>query len=201
MKYGIAPEVISLFKVDLNEFMFFMYLPIKMPGSKTRMEDRLSPLYAMVKEVLENEKEHLHDKYIYLTIKHMFHPEGYSHNRPNWHSDGFGSDDINYIFYSNTPTEFCVQEYKNISADDKLSMIQFEEQSDEKNIITYPSNTLLKLSPYNIHRIGYKAVPGPRIFIKISISKNQYRLKGNSHNYLFDYNWDLQERQIERNVP
>ena len=40
-----------------------------------------------------------------------------------------------------------------------------------------------------------------RTFFKLSFSKDKYDLKGNSHNYLFDYNWEMRERKENRNIP
>jgi hypothetical protein len=42
---------------------------------------------------------------------------------------------------------------------------------------------------------------GMRSFLKISLSHQKYNLVGNSHNYLFDYNWDLHDRDTLRNDP
>lgn len=201
MKYGKKPEIIKPIDLDIKEFMFYMYLPIKMPGTgEAKFEDRLHPLLPLLFEVFWRERVGLEKKYVYLTVKHQFHPKGHHHNRPGWHSDGFGTNDVNYIWSNNTPTEFCIQDY-DVSEDDSTSLKQFELQSKPENIVTYPDNTLIRLTPENIHRIGLKKEDGPRCFVKISVSERQYRLAGNSHNYLFDYDWDLQQRALERNAP
>ena len=40
-----------------------------------------------------------------------------------------------------------------------------------------------------------------RTFIKVSFSDQKYNLKGNTHNYLFDYEWDMIDRSVSRNDP
>ena len=202
LNYGIEPKVIGVSNIKLNEYMFYVYLPIKMPQNNIRIEPRLEPLRDLIYQGIGNEPD-LVDKYVYLTVRNQFVPKGLSHNRPGWHSDGFGSNDVNYIFYSNTPTEFCIKQYKDISTDDVISLKQFEEQSSEDCIVCYPNNTLLRLTPEHIHRVGYKHEDGNRLFIKISISDKKYALAGNSHNYEFEYDWsnEMKNRELYRNTP
>ena len=47
-----------------------------------------------------------------------------------------------------------------------------------------------------IHRVSVDKREGFRTFIKITVSKNQFRLKGNAHNYLFDYDWEMIPRTL-----
>ena len=88
-----------------------------------------------------------------------------------------------------------------ITEDCEASLKEFEEQVDIRNIVTYPNKTLLKLTPANIHRVSESKQEGFRTFVKISVSKHKYNLKGNSHNYLLDYDWDMVHRFVERNHP
>lgn len=36
---------------------------------------------------------------------------------------------------------------------------------------------------------------------KNHVSRDQYNLKGNSHNYKFDYKWEMKDRETARNHP
>jgi hypothetical protein len=202
LNFGCEPLNLGSFDLKFDEYCFYMYFPVKFPNSMLKIEKRLMPILPLIQTVMQNEPE-IKNKYIYITLKNQFLPKGLAHNRPNWHSDGFGSNDTNYIFYSNTPTEFCIQQYKNISEDDSVSLKQFEGQSSEHSIVTYPNNTLLKLTPENIHRIGFKKEDGVRLFVKISVSDKEYALVGNTHNYDFDYNWSdkIKKRELHRNTP
>jgi hypothetical protein len=136
--------------------------------------------------------------YVYLTAKHLYVTPENLGNRPGWHSEGFGSNDINYIWSDSYPTEFCVQPF-DLSDHHELSMIQMSVQANITNIKTYGEKTLLRLDPSVIHRVPENASSGYRTFVKISCSDSKYNLKGNAHNYLFDYDWEMFERDDSRN--
>ncbi len=197
LKQYNAPTALGEFKLDCPEFMYVQYMPIVIPrkdlGQKAprtlEIPQNLEWIWDLICEISITSED-----YVYVTAKHMWVEAGCNPNRPGWHIDGFGTDDVNYIWYSSSPTEFCVQEF-DLSDDDSESMIQMSEQVNENNIVTYPNNTLLKLDNTVVHRVGF------RTFVKISVSKSQYRLKGNAHNYLFDYNWDMLDRNVCRNNP
>jgi len=209
-QYGIEPDIVDEFIVAPSEYCYYLYYPVKMPGSGFKYEQRLRPYIKLAIAAMGHEINvqggndahgRLYNSYIYLTVRHQMFPAGLNHNRPGWHSDGYGTDDINYIYYDNTPTEFCIQEYKDVPEHDSLSLEYFEKESKIENIKTYPCNTLLRLDERHIHRVAVKQEAGSRLFVKISFSDKEYRLKGNTHNYLFDYDWSLAERKPYRNTP
>jgi hypothetical protein len=70
----------------------------------------------------------------------------------------------------------------------------------KENIITYPSNALIMLDNKVVHRVSTDSKFSLRNFVKISVSKDIYNLKGNAHNYLFDYDWKMIDRKSERNL-
>jgi hypothetical protein len=85
--------------------------------------------------------------------------------------------------------------------DDYLSLAEMEAQALKENEVKYPINSLLRLDQYNIHKVSEVENPMMRTFVKISFSKDQYNLEGNSHNYNMDYEWDMKQRQESRNIP
>lgn len=201
MKYGKKPDVIGTFEIECKEMMFHMYLPIKMiDGLWIKIPDSLSVFKPLIEAVLENEMKHIESRYIYITAKHIYATPDNVGNRAGYHSDGFGTDDINYIWTNKYPTVFCIQDF-NISDDCALSMQQMEEQAKTENEITYPENTLLKLDQGVIHRTPTITEGGMRTFVKISVSKDKYNLIGNAKNHLFDYNWEMYDRSEVRNHP
>lgn len=200
--YGLAPTIISDFiNIEPSEMCFFQYLPIKMSsieklGNDIKIPTNLlwvGPLVDLIRNDIKDEY------YLYLTVKHIYVVPNNMGNRPGWHSDGFKTDDLNYIWTDCFPTEFCIKEF-NISNNCELSMIQMEEQADIDNIKIYPEKSFLKLDQYNIHRSPILG-SGYRTFVKLSLSKDKYNLKGNAHNYLFDYQWNMKERAETRNHP
>jgi hypothetical protein len=72
----------------------------------------------------------------------------------------------------------------------------------DPSIVTYPVGRMLKLNPYVIHDTPMIPAPGGmRSFFKISVSNQRYNLRGNSHNHLFDYEWEMVDREALRNQP
>jgi hypothetical protein len=206
-KYGGKPEVIDNMKLYPEEYCYIQYLPIKMAGSDdTRMPANLGWVYRLVWDVAvdvkyRNIKDDLEDKYVYLTAKHFYVDNASAANREGWHSDGFMSDDINYIWYSDMPTQFCEQEFW-LSHGHSKSMLEMEQQALLENIVEYPCGYLLRVDEKVIHRVNPDSnFKGVRTFVKVSISDKKYNLKGNAHNYLFDYDWDMVERGDSRNDP
>lgn len=204
MRYGTAPEVIDTHDLKATEMCYVQYLPIGLAacegnGDDIKIPDNLAWVRPLVHSVRIEDKLDP-NLYLYLTVKHIYVSGSDCGNRPGWHSDGFGTDDINYIWCDSNPTEFAIQHF-DLSSDCDKSMKEMEQQFIVGSEIVYPVKTLLRLDQYVIHRTPTKCVPGYRTFVKISVSKHRYNLKGNAHNYLFNYDWDMVERKVERNHP
>lgn len=194
LKVGNAPLICKEVVLKASEMMFVIYLPVVMPGSDLRLPKNLEWCAELFKYIDYG----IHD-YVYISAKSMFvGPE--CRGRAGWHLDGFGTDDINYVWSDCHPTEFCIQDIQ-VTNDCVLSMQELEQQVCVDNIITYPNNTLLRMDNTVVHRVSISQEFGIRTFVKISVSSSKYDLAGNAHNYLFDYGWDLSERNLERNHP
>ena len=198
MRYGDAPEVLGNFSPWPCEMMFVQYLPIVMPNFWPRIPPNIQCFERLIDRALWDLK--LSEHYVYLTAKRLYVTPQCRGNRPGWHSDGFGSDDVNYVWSDAHPTEFCEQPF-DLSDDHAESLRQMEQQARPENIRTYPNGTLLRLTPSVIHRVSEQPFEGWRTFVKISVSKHRYDLEGNAHNYLFDYDWPMRPRELVRNHP
>jgi hypothetical protein len=152
-----------------------------------------------VEAVLEREGEALDDQYVYLTAKTLW-VSGDNANRPGWHSDGFGADDRNYVWYDRAPTEFMADSFT-LPDDCADSMAIMEQRAAHAEILTYPVKHLLRLTPSVIHRAPVGVAPGLRTFVKVSISPHRYNLAGNSVNHALGERWALLPRLPERNHP
>lgn len=198
--FSREPAVLGQFAIDCRELMFVQYMPILMPRiPHVKVPDSLGCFKPLIDAVMAYVEP---DHYVYLTAKRLFVGPNCLGNRPGWHTDGFGTDDINFIWSDAMPTEFCVQEF-NLSDDHDLSLVQMESQvrSWRENIKTYPVGSLLMLDSSMVHRAAPVVSEGYRTFAKISVSRERYNLAGNAHNYLFDYDWLMVERQAQRNHP
>lgn len=195
MKVGIPPILHGVIELKCPEMMFIQDMPVIMPGLA---DLRLPPNLEFCRKLFDVIKYSPKD-YVYISCKSMF-VNKHSRGRPGWHLDGFGTDDINYIWSDNFPTEFCVQEF-DIEDDHVMSRIGLEQQAKEENIITYPDKTFAEMDANVVHRVSTDEREGFRTFIKITVSKHIFNLAGNAHNHLFGYEWDMIPRTLDRNRP
>jgi hypothetical protein len=198
-RVGSLPEVVGNFRGECPEFMHVQYMPVVMNGM-IRIPYNLEWLEPLVYVVMEDLDDSYEGHYIYVTAKHGYVGEGSHQNRPGWHIDGYGTDDLNYIWYDRCPTEFLDQNMV-LPEDHELSMAEMGRLADPENIVCYHSKLVLKLDNTVVHRVSPSPVAGLRTFVKISVSEHKYNLKGNAYNYLFDYDWEMHERKHERNHP
>lgn len=200
--YGLPPKVLAEnIKIDLVrdkvEMCFYQYLPIKMAGA---LENFHIPVQLnWIRQFIQHLEFDPHTDFIYVSVKHLFVTPNNMGNRPGWHSDGFGSDDVNYIWSDKFPTQFCLQEFT-LTEDHVESLKELNRQALDKNIVDYGENSFVRIDRWNIHRPPVDGT-GFRTFLKFSVSKNRYNLQGNSHNYLMDYDWKMIPRAAERNHP
>lgn len=202
MRYGAAPKILGHVKLDCPEIMHVQYMPILIPDQGYRIPKNLQWVEPLIDIVWKNFQDYIlsDDIYMYLTVKHGWVDKGSIPNRPGWHCDGFMSDDINFIWYDSVPTEFCIQDF-DLTQDHDKSMMQMQQQARNENIVTYPYENLIMMDQSVVHRVGVAEQSAWRTFIKVSLSKDKYNLKGNAHNYLFDYNWEMYQRSTIRNHP
>lgn len=206
MSYGQKPKVIGSFDAKSKEMFFYQYLPIKMIGNiDIKNEPRLSHFDDLIGGVCcdfiaDYGLERFRDSYVYLSAKNLFVSEGKNFNREGWHSDGFMTDDVNYVWSDKFPTDFILGEFE-ILQDDRASLDQFQLLGESNLIINYENKSIIRMDQFVIHKCGDITESSMRQFVKVSISKDKYDLVGNSHNYLFDYDWKMRERGLERNVP
>lgn len=205
-KYGSLPKNLGEHLIECDEMLYYQYLPIKLSGQvEPLMENRLIPFKEIIGAICcDFVGEFGLDKYVrknvYLTAKKMYQTNGCSFNRKGYHSDGFLTYDINYIWSDCQPTIFNTSNF-NLTLDDKKSLKEMEDQALKKNEVIYPNNTLLRLNQFQIHKVSPGTQLGLRTFVKVSFSEDKYDLKGNSVNHLLDYDWKMRDRETERNIP
>lgn len=206
MKYNGKPKNLGLFPIVCDEMFFYQYLPIKLIGQhEPVVEDRLKCFNSMIGTcccdfVADFGLTRYMESYVYLTAKRLYQGNGYSFNRKGYHADGFLTDDINYLWSDSNPTIFNSTVF-DLSLDDNLSMAEMEAQAKKENEYYFDECSLLRLNQFVIHKVADEVTEGVRTFVKLSFSKDKYDLKGNAKNYLLDYEWEMRERNINRNIP
>jgi hypothetical protein len=201
-KYGNMPIDFGHFVNPNPEMMFWMYCPISLPGmTGVCIPETLSDYKFMVDIALANED--WHGKYVYITAKTLHVTPDNMGNRKGWHSDGFGTNDINYIWGDECPTEFLdANGLFALSSDHLKSMEEMQEVSDRaaSEVWTYEKGHILRLDPSVIHRVADQGYTGFRSFAKVTISDNKFDLAGNSVNHALAPGWVYTPRTESRNL-
>lgn len=204
MLYGSPPERMGFYDLKPKEMLFWLYCPISLPGSEQMIVPgnlrHFRPLLDAVTDDIGWSKAF--DSYLYITAKTLWVTTKNLAQRPGWHSDGFGTDDLNYIWCDKWPTEFiCPNELFELSEDCEESYVQMNHHAQTETVYTYGENELLKLTPAVIHRAPTCPLEGFRSFVKISVSEHLYNLEGNSINHELNHHFELKPRARERNHP
>lgn len=202
--YGKLPVPCGYFNADLTEVMHYLYLPVQMDGGEIRLPPNVKHLQNLVQVcILAAERlEGRTYRYVYLSARSGWASPDNPLNRPGWHCDGFGTNDLNFIWWKGPGTRFAFQHFEEISPDHLLSLKQFDDQVVADRVVTYPEKNLYMLDSSVVHAAPVIAPPGCwRQFIKVSLSDERYNLENNSHNHLFDYDWPLHPRDLIRNDP
>lgn len=213
MRYGNLPTDLGLVDIAPKEMMFHMYMPVSIPGSeRIYLPIHLEQFMPLIVMAYQDERERFKNEYVYLTAKTLWVSGEYIGNRPGWHSDGFGTDDLNYIWADHAPTDFLHSsegfEFDGDNCDHFYTLCDIMEEDTWRrdfgrswSIKQYADKHLLKLDPSVIHRSPVDFEAGMRSFAKVSISKDQYNLEGNASNYLLDLDWKMKPRNVDRNHP
>ena len=213
--YGKPPVDCGHFPdVGLTEVMYYLYLPVFMAEhtdlrspSYLRLPQNVACLAPLINEAVFREADDGQEwQYIYLSARKGWATPDNPLNRPGWHCDGFGSPDMNYIWWSGPGTRFLLGNYTGISDDHVESMEEFDwiakasiENSEWGVIENRPAKHLYQIDSTVIHATPELTEGCMRQFVKISFSNERYNLYGNSHNYLFDYDWPMVDRELVRN--
>lgn len=203
--YGAPPVDLGLVDLSPVEMMFWLYCPIKLAGHVAPvLPYNLEQFYPLVSAAMSNCADRAFESYIYLTAKTLWAAPENPGNRPGWHSDGFLTDDLNYIWCDANPTIFLDDGWRHsFTADHSASLAEMDELCERRSAHyrTYPVKHLLRLDQTVLHKVDTSIKPGVRTFVKVSVSRHRYALRGNSINHSLAPDWSFQERQAERNCP
>lgn len=205
-KYGNEPVDLGLVDLSPVEMMFWLYCPVKVPGGLPI----LPPNLHQFRRILDAVEADLFTcfagrwaaSYIYLTAKTLWVTHENPGNRRGWHSDGFMTNDLNYIWSDSRGTLFWTPEHRvDFTQDHLASLDEMEAVAEPGPHVVYPDMHLLRLDETVIHRVADFDAPGVRTFVKVSVSEHQYRLAGNSINHEIWLGDDYAPRADHRNPP
>lgn len=203
--YGASPIDLGLIELSPSEMMAWLYCPIKVPGTVAfSIPDNLKQFEKIIDAVELDQGYNLIDKYVYLTAKTLWVTAENPGNRPGWHSDGFMTDDLNYIWSDCNGTLFWEPEQlTSFIQDHNASLAEMGRRAefDPFHHVVYPNKHLLRLDQTVIHRVADVNNPRWRSFVKVSVSRNVYNLIGNSINHELGPIGEYVPRSDERDHP
>jgi len=213
--YSGHPLAIANLKLEAEEFQHVVYMPIKEKGDvRPRLPENLRWAWPAVDAVLGHLwgprcPDLFESWYVYLTVKRSWVEAGTVGNREGWHIDGYGSNgDKNFIWCDAVPAEYMKGTF-NLPAGHAECLERLEflgnlgDRMESAHISrgTLAAHVLYDLGS-TIHRCGIARVSGMRTFLKVSVSRDKYDLKGNARNPLLpSTHWPLKDRQGTRNHP
>jgi hypothetical protein len=200
---GKPPQYLGRFDFSLREVMYYLYLPVRMGASGIRLPANVECCRNLIEACSKFAAQRGQEfEYIYLSARKGWATPDNPLNRPGWHCDGYGTDDLNFVWWTGPGTRFALQKFYCISEDHQRSLMQFGEQVDLNSVVTYAAKGLYAIDAEVVHATPIIEAPGcMRQYVKVSMSNHQYNLENNSHNYLFEYEWQLFSREAVRNDP
>lgn len=203
--YGQRPRDLGLIGINPEEMMCWLYCPIKLPGMQSvSAPDNLRQFRWIWETARKDCADCWGDSYVYVTAKTLWVTPENPGNRPGWHSDGFLTDDLNYIWADRAPTVFYHDwQLHSFTADHTASLAEMDDLCEDRVSAhhRYSDKHLLRLDETVLHKTPSHFAPGMRTFVKISVSRHRYALRGNSINWDFGLLGDYGERGEERNCP
>lgn len=177
------PKVVGHYELNNKEFMFWLYCPIKTPNTGFIYPDNLLKFSNLVEYCLKDED--ITGKYIYLTVKSLYVDENSFGQREGWHSDGFLTDDVNFIWSDENPTTFSYKSVKLTSCHNESLKQMNEECSNDLEGCSYQGvkNMVYRLTSNQIHKPTKPNKGCFRNFVKVSVSDTLYKHAGMSSNH------------------
>lgn len=190
-----------------DEFCFVQDMPVKLAGdTKLVLPEDLSFAGLFIGMIVDHLKATTHPRWLkgrnfYLTAKHTYVDAGRVQTRPGWHTDGYGTDDLSFLWSDCVPTEFLKQALR-VREDDGSMLRTLTLEADEGNRDHGKAGVVYGMDDTVIHRPGTSYHGEWRRFLKLSVSQYAYDLKGNARNPGLPTPWQpTRERGRERNNP
>lgn len=193
-------------------------MPVKFPGSNEyRLPKEVLPFLDIIKtiakfehNVCDNELGSALEYFAYLTIDQGYISKGVTQRREGCHVDGFQGARIetktkvnrSYTVSNVEPTEFFIQPFQTNHLDDKVHnfFLDFDEQANEEFLWRPEPNQIVLMDAYTVHRAPVMKENAKRVFLRLSYDVKEFDRKGNTHNPMFDYHWNMVARDIQNTL-
>lgn len=184
-------------------------MPIKFPGQNYKIPAELQQFRESLQACVDFENAanpHAADYYAYLTIDQRPVERNKSQRPLGLHSDSVQGARIQpkveiehtYLCVDRDPTSFMAQSFnlEGYDADRDWLNAVFDLQADPAKKMALDPYTVAFFDAYTVHTAELAKEDGMRTMLRLIYSVRQFDRLGNTHNALFDYQWDMQPRPL-----
>ena len=185
-------------------------LPVKFPGTNYRIPHECRQFVEVIMQIVNCEVtiNPLTDLfYAYLTVDQDPVKKGFTQRKPGLHVDGFQGVriqpklpiDHSYIVSDRYPTVFYTHGFDVEHLDESAHnfFLEFDEQAQEEITWKPQPFQICLINAYQVHRSDYAIKNSDRTFVRLSYTLRQFDRLGNTHNPLFDYDWEMVPRDMQ----
>lgn len=201
--------------MDIKNDIRILDMPIKFPDSNEfRIPEELRQFIPIFQKIINIEysiNNRMSEYYCYLSVAQNVVRQGTLHREAPCHVDGFQGAlwnpkvEINhtYTVENGIPTTFYNQPFDFSLLDDKKHNFFWEMNrqvalTNSQYAHTFDPYDIVLMNAYNVHR-GSECQEKEkyRTWIRLSFEKRIFNRLGNTHNPMFEYNWNMIPRDIE----
>lgn len=207
------PEVIGCIQ-NKNTFSSYsvrvLDMPIRFPGTEYRLPLELVKYREVIQQIIDYEhanNPYIDDYFAYLTIDSSVVVKGTTQRQGGCHADGFQGARIkrktlinrSYIVADRDTTEFYCHPFSIRDLDDAKHdfFLDFDLQADLRYVVRPEPYQVVFMNAYQVHKAVPATQTARRTFLRLSFDVKEFDRLGNTHNPLFDYNWNMVARNAK----
>lgn len=184
-------------------------MPIKFPGTNYRLPLEILPYTDTINLIRSFEASinpHVERYYAYLTIDQGYVCKGEMQRNKGYHVDGFQGARVwpkvaighSYVVSNSTPTVFAMQSFnaEHLNEAKHNFFLAFDRLVDKRLTWKPQVYQIMLMDAYTVHKAAIMEVSDYRTFFRLSFSVRVFDRMGNTHNPLFDYDWEMVARDV-----
>ena len=186
-------------------------MPVRFPGSEDyRLPREFLALAPLLKQIVQHERainSRYEEYYAYLTVDVGTVAAGTSQRRGGLHVDGFQGARItqktfvnsSYLVANVLPTIFSQQRYRvgRLDIAKHNFFHAFDRQAKPENEWQAHPYQIVRADAHCVHRAAVASRAIRRVFLRVSFDTKVFDRLGNTHNDLFDYDWEMVKRGVQ----
>lgn len=209
----VVDDIYNVEKFSRKNNLRVLDMPIKFPKSEYKIPKELNQFDEVISKIISfehNINPYIDQYYSYLTVDQGEVEENTFQRSPGCHVDGFQGDRVkekrpinrSYIAYDNIPTIFYAQNFKTDHLNEKTDdfFLSFDEQANESNAITFDPFQIVLMNAFTVHKSDAAKQSVYRTFIRLSYDTIIFDRFGNTHNPMFQYNWNMVSRDTKKHL-